>query len=146
MQNNNFTPKFTIYIKLVEILLLMNEVEEASIILESLAKDQKVEYTIKQKIQLNIIMSKINKQLGKDEEAIEGLILSRKLSDYYEDTKLSVDILSEMIDLYKKLNNIENLENTEIELVKMQEEFSKRSYEWRTKRLAKKEGALKHIY
>lgn len=51
-----------------------------------------------------------------------------------------------MIDLYKKLNNIENLENTEIELVKMQEEFSKRSYEWRTKRLAKKEGALKHIY
>lgn len=56
MQNDNFTPKFTIYIKLVEILLLMNDVEEASIILESLAKDQKVEYTIKQKIQLNIIV------------------------------------------------------------------------------------------
>ncbi|MGF9979068.1 hypothetical protein [Viridibacillus arvi] len=56
MQNDNFTPKFTIYIKLVEILLLMNEVEEASIILESLAKGQKVEYTIKQKIQLNIIV------------------------------------------------------------------------------------------
>ncbi|MGE7835542.1 hypothetical protein [Viridibacillus arvi] len=92
----------------------MNEVEEASIILESLAKDQKVEYTIKQKIQLNIIMSKLNKQFGKDEEAIEGLILPRKLSDYSEDTKLSLDVFSEMIDLYKKLNNTEKLENTKI--------------------------------
>ncbi|MGE7924632.1 hypothetical protein ACQKND_15820 [Viridibacillus arvi] len=99
----------------------MNEGEEASIILESLAKDQKVDYTIKQKIQLNIIMSKINKQLGKDEEAIEGLILYIKLLYYSEYNKLSVDKLSEMIYLSEKSNNIKKLEYIGIKLMKMRE-------------------------
>lgn len=35
---------------------MVNEVEEASVILESLTKERKVEYSIRQKIQLNIIM------------------------------------------------------------------------------------------
>ncbi|MEK5530031.1 hypothetical protein MKX79_11700 [Viridibacillus sp. FSL R5-0468] len=43
-----------------------------------------------------------------------------------------------MIHLYEKSNDTEKLEYIAIGFVKMQEEFSNSSYEWRTKRLANK--------